>query len=224
MGNFFDFIAGYFLILFLIIPLALFLLDFLVGLLFRTGRWVLLAPLRLLFAGPQLGPYERNRKRAVLMAFVLAFSTYLVWGGSSLLDQSPPWVPLALVVAVALSCLFLLAALLGARNGPRDAFGVVASLTVAGASAVLWWQRYYLPPNYGITADYGNRLLPGLYLAVLAAALVRAAICARLFGGASGLIARTMKRRAAGMRPASGFWAEVRESFEAGRAGRRWRE
>jgi len=47
-----------------------------------------------------------------------------------------------------------------------------------------------------------------------------------LFGGAQRVIARALRRRAMGMRPASasGFWANMRESFARGRAGLPWQD
>jgi hypothetical protein len=117
---------------------------------------------------------------------------------------------------------------------------VVASLVIAGGcAALLWWQWYvpdygpladlanrWLPGFYGVAADYTNRLLPGIYIAVLIAAVVRALICLRLLGGAQRIIARAMRQRAMTMRPvsASGFWAEMRDSFARGRAGLPWRD
>ena len=80
-----------------------------------------------------------------------------------------------------------------------------------------------MPP--GPAFEFVNRLLPGLYLAVLIAALVRALICAHLFSGAWRIIDRTLRRRTQARRAASsgsGFWAEMRESFKRGRTGRAW--
>jgi hypothetical protein len=52
-------------------------------------------------------------------------------------------------------------------------------------------------------------------------------ICAQLLGGARRIIERARRRRATRMRPAasyssasSGFWADMRESFQRGRDGR----
>jgi hypothetical protein len=77
-----------------------------------------------------------------------------------------------------------------------------------------------LPP--GPTAEFVNRLLPGLYLAVLSAALLRALISAHLFGGARRLIEQFLARRRTQRRPASsgsGFWAEMRERVFSGGIG-----
>ena len=81
----------------------------------------------------QLGPYEKNRQRAVGERFSGVLPLRLRTG-AWLLDESPPWVRVAVIVVTGVSLLFMLAGLYGARNGPRDAFGVVASLVVAAAA------------------------------------------------------------------------------------------
>lgn len=174
----------------------------------------------------QLGPYEKNRRRAVAAVFVLVLCLYMLRTGAWLLAPLPPWAPLALTVVAGVSVLFLLAGLHGARNAPRDLSGVVASLVIAGGCAAPLWGQWYVPLDYSPAADYANRVLPGLYIAALIAAVVRALICVRLLGGAQRIIARAMRQRAMTMRPASasGFWAEMRDSFTRGRAGRPWRD
>jgi hypothetical protein len=175
----------------------------------------------------QLHPYEIARRRAVGAAFVLAAALYVLntgqWLGP-LLGALAAWVPSALLVVAALSLLVLLSGLYGAHKfGQRDPHGGGVSLAVAAAAVVALWGRWQVPP--GPAAEFANRLLPGLYLAVLTAALVRALICAQLLGGAGAIIARALRRRARAMRAASsgsGFWAEMRESFERGRTGRPW--
>ena len=173
----------------------------------------------------QLAPHEIARVRAVGTAFVLVFCLYVLWAAELPLGELPAWVRVALMVVAGLSLLFLLSGLYGTRNGPRDLHGVIVSLVVAGVGAALIWWQWQLPPG-DPAAEIVNRLLPGLYIAVLIAALVRALICAQLLGGAQRIIARAIRQRAMRMRPASasGFWAEMRDSFERGRDGRRWRD
>jgi hypothetical protein len=175
--------------------------------------------------GQHLGPYEKNRQRAVGAAFLLVFCLYVLRGGAWLLDQLPPWVPAALMAFAGVSVVFVLAGFYGARNGPRDPFAVVASLVVAGGCAALLWWHWYVPGDFGAASDYANWVLAGLYIAVLSAACLRALICLQLSGGAQRAVARALRRRAMGMRPASsGFWANMRESFARGRDGRPWRD
>ncbi|MBV8092691.1 MAG: hypothetical protein JO110_05585 [Acetobacteraceae bacterium] len=234
-----------FLILLLGLFVALYILSQLTGIFDQYVARLLTLPFRLLMLpfglarrGQQLGPYEKNRGRAVLSAFVLVFSIFILRTGGWPLDRLA-WGPPALLALCAVSCFFLLAALYGARNGPRDAFGAVASLVIAVGSAFLLSWQVYLPREggnvayyansvspglYGSAADFANRLLPGVYLGVLWAALLRALISIRLLGGAQSTIARAMRRRAANRPPlpGSGFWARTREAFAAGRAGRPW--
>jgi hypothetical protein len=194
------------------------------SLLFRLLRFLMRAA-GLLGQGQHLGPYEKNRRRAVAAALLLVFCLYVLRDGAWLLHQLPPWVRPALIAAAGVSALFVLTGLYGAHNGPRDPFGVVASLVVAGGCAALLRYQCYLPSGYGVAADDANWALTGLYIAVLAAACLRALICVQLFGGAQRAIARALRRRTRGMRPASsGFWANMRESFARGRDGRRWRD
>ena len=219
-----------FLILLLGLFVALYILSQLTGIFDQYVARLLILPFRLLMLpfglarrGQQLGPYEKNRGRAVLSAFVLVFSIFILRAGGWPLDRLA-WEPPALTALCAVSCFFLLAALYGTRNGPRDAFGAVASLVIAVGSAFLLSWQVYLPGDAGNVAYYANRLLPGVYLGVLWAALLRALISIRLFGGAQSTIARAMRRRAANRPPlpGSGFWARTRDAFAAGRAGRPW--
>jgi hypothetical protein len=187
---------------------------------------ILRTPFRILANTRQLDPYELSRRRAVASAFVLVFCLYLLRTGRWPVDPVPPWLPLAVMVVAGVSPLLMLAALYGTRHGPRDVWGAVASLVIAAGSAALLWWQWHLPLSYDFldTAVHTvNRMLPGLYIAALIAALVRASVCIQLFGGAARIVARAMRRRAAGMRPASspgsGFWAEMRASFERGRNG-----
>lgn len=175
----------------------------------------------------QRHPYEIARARAVGAAFVLVAALYVLdtgqWLGP-LLGALAAWVPMALMVVAGLSLLLLASGLYAAhKNGLRDPHGIGVSLAVAAAAVVALLGRWQMPP--GPAAEFVNRLLPGLYLAVLVAALVRALICAHLLGGAQRIITRLLRRRKRAPRPASsgsGFWAEMRESFRRGRAGRAW--
>jgi hypothetical protein len=175
----------------------------LIGLVFD----IFLIPFRLLglvrrVAGRrQLSPYELNRRRATIAAFVAGICLYVLHNGAWLFGQLPPWVPHALIAAAGLSLLFLLAGFYGARNGPRDPFGSLASLVIAGGCAALLWWQWYLPPDYGSVADDANWALAGLYLAALIAALVRAVICAQLSGGAARVVERAIRRRTQRLRP-----------------------
>ena len=105
----------------------------------------------------------------------------------------------------------------------RDRHGVGVSLAVAALAAVALLGRWQMPP--GPAAEFANRLLPGLYLAMLIAMLVRALISAQVLGGGWRIIDWLRRLRGKPMRPASpgsGFWAEMRESFARGRTGRAW--
>lgn len=174
-------------------------------------------------SGRHLTPYQLNRRRATVATFIAALSLYVLHSGAWLFRQLPSWVPLALIVLVGLSLLFLLAGLYAVRNERPDLFGALTSLVVAGGGAALLWWQWYLPPD-SPAANEANFALAGLYIAALIAALVRTLICTQVFGGAARIVARAMRRRATGMRPASspssGFWAEMRASFERGRTGR----
>jgi hypothetical protein len=173
-------------------------------------------------------PYEIARLRAVGAAFVFVFCLYVLCTGQwlgPLLGALAAWTPTALVAVAGLALPLVGTGLRDTHKfGQRDRHGVGVSLAVAAAAAVALWWRWQMPP--GPAFEFVNPLLPGLYLAVLIAALVRALICAQLFGGAKRIIARLLKRRKKAPRPASsrgsGFWAEMRESFERGRAGRAW--
>jgi hypothetical protein len=175
----------------------------------------------------QLHPYEIARRRAVGAAFVLAGALYVLntgqWLGP-LLGPLAAYAPPALIVVAGLSLWWLAAGLWGAHKfGLRDPHGAGVSLVAAAVAVVALWRRWQMPP--GPVSEFVNRLLPGLYMAVLIAALVRALICAQLVGGAGAIIARALRRRARAMGAASsssGFWAEMRESFERGRTGRAW--
>jgi hypothetical protein len=207
-----------------IITLAALLLLFVLTVVFRLVGFLLPAVGILWRPSQHLSPYELSRRRAVGAAFLLVICLYVLRDGAWLIDQLPPWARPAIVVLAGFAALFVLTALYGTHNGPRDPFGVVASLMVAaGCIALLQWQ-WYLPPDYGELAEVANWWLHGLYIAVMLAACLRALICVRLFGGAQRLIARALRRRSMGMRPASsGFWASMRENFARGRDGRPWR-
>ena len=184
------------------------------GIVFRLLRFVLRV-VGIMPGNRQLSPYEKSRRLAVGAAFLLVVCLY-IWHGAP--GQLPPWGPVALLVIAVLSLLFLLVAFYGARDAPRDPFGVLASLVIAGGCAALLWWECYLPPDSPAAVDM-NFALAGLYMAVLIAALVRALICARLFGGAWRFIKRLLERRNQPMRPAtsssSGFWTGIRESFQS---------
>jgi hypothetical protein len=190
----------------------------------------------------KLSDYQINRGRAVAAAFVLAVCLYALASGA--LGGLPPWVPLVLVAVAGLSLLFLLSGLYATRNADRNPAGVVESLAAVGVGAALLWWRWQLPPG-NPAADLANRLLPGLYIAAMIAALVRALICVQLVSGARGILT-TCRSRAKSVPTSSrmpatmpvplsvtasrtpqtasaGFWAEMRESFERGRGGRPWR-
>jgi hypothetical protein len=138
-------------------------------------------PFRLIF-GPrrrQLAPDEMNRRRAAVAAFVGVFCVYLIETGGWPLDQLPPWVPSALIATAAVSALLAAASVVAARE--RDPSGVVVSLVIAGgAYALLQWQ-WYVPRDYFgagyVPAALINRLLPGVYSAVIAAGVARAVVC-----------------------------------------------
>jgi hypothetical protein len=172
----------------------------------------------------QRQPYETARMRAAAAAFALVAALYVLCTGQWLGPLgAPAWTPTVLLVIATLSLLGLLSGFYGAyKFGVSDPHGIGVSLVVAAAAIVALWGRWQIPP--GPAAEFVNRLLPGLYLAVLIAALTRALICARLLGAsARRLIDWWQERRNRPMRAASsgsGFWAEMRESFERGRTGR----
>ena len=85
----------------------------------------------------------------------------------------------ALTVIAVVSALLVLAGVLGARE--RDPSEMVMSLVLAGGGyALLRWQ-WYVPRDYfgadHVSADLINRLLPGVYMAAVAAGIARALIC-----------------------------------------------
>jgi len=141
-----------------------------------------------------LGPYEKNRQRAVGAAFLLVFCLYVLHTGAWLFDQLPPWVRPAVIAVAGVSVLFVLAGLYGTRNGTRDLSAALASLVhVGGCAALLRWQ-WYLPRDYGAVAAYANWVLAGLYIAVLIAAVLRALICVQIIA------------RFCDTPPTAGFW------------------
>jgi hypothetical protein len=172
----------------------------------------------------QRDPFEIARARTVTAAFALVAALYLLFTGQwlgPLLGAPGAWVPTALMAIAGLSLVLLVSGLYTVQKiGLRDPHGVGVSLVAAAAALSALWGRWQVPP--GPATEYVNRLLPGLYVAVLIAALMRALLCARLLGGAWRIIERLRQQRATGMRPASasGFWAEMRASFERGRARR----
>jgi hypothetical protein len=184
----------------------------------------------------QLDPYELNRRRAVASTFVFVLCLYLLRSGQWPVDPVPPWLPLAVMVIGGGSLIFVPAALYGTRRGPREIWSAFTSLMIAGCVAALALWQWYLPTDYGAAGELveqwlpgftraatvaGNRVLPGVYIAAIGAALMRSLICAQLLGGAARVIARAQQQRATPLRPAGelGFWSEMRESFERGRAG-----
>jgi hypothetical protein len=172
-------------------------------------------------------PYDAARLRAVAAAFVFVLCLYVLNSGQSLLGALPSWVPGALEAGAALSLLLLASGFWATRDMPRDMHGIGMSLAVAAAAVALLWWDWQMPP--GPASAQINDMLPGLYIAALIAALVRALICARLLGGAERFIKRLLDKRNRPMRPmrpalALGFWAEMRDSFMRGLAGRPWRD
>jgi hypothetical protein len=175
----------------------------------------------------QRDAYETARLSAVIAAFVLVVAVYVLATGQwlgPLLGPLAAYAPSALALVALLSLVTLLWEGYGAAQFQmRDRHGLGVSLAVAGIAAVALLGRWQMPP--GPAAEVVNRLLPGLYLAVLIAMLARALISAQLLGGGRRIIDWLRRVRAKPMRPASrgsGFWAEMRESFARGRAGRAW--
>ena len=175
----------------------------------------------------QRNPYETARLSAVVAAFVLVAAVYVLYTGrwlGPLLGPMAAYAPSALALVAGLSLVALGWEVYGAAQFQmRDRHGVGVSLAVAAVAAVALLGRWQMPP--GPAAEFANRLLPGLYLAVLIAMLVRALICAQVLGGARRIIDWLRRLRGKPMRPASsgsGFWAEMRESFARGRTGRAW--
>jgi hypothetical protein len=171
----------------------------------------------------QPSPFDAARKRAVGATFVFILCLYVLITGPSLLDVLPPWVPSTLKVGAGLSLLLLALDFWSMRNvQQRDMHGVGISLAVAAVAVALLWWRWQMPPGPGSAQI--NDMLPGLYIAALIAALVRALICARLFGGALRFIKSLREKRNKQPRPVSssgsGFWADVRAAFMRGRTGR----
>ena len=175
----------------------------------------------------QRHPYETTRLSAVVAAFVLVAAVYVLYTGrwlGPLLGPLAAYAPSALALVAGLSLVALgWEIYCAAEFQMRDRHGLGVSLAIAAAAAVALLGRWEMPP--GPAAEFANRLLPGLYLAVLIAMLVRALICAQLLGGARRIIDWLRRLRRKPMRPASsgtGFWAELRESFARGRTGRAW--
>jgi hypothetical protein len=169
--------------------------------------------------------YEIARIRSFVAAFVLIFALYVLFTGQwlgPLIGPLAAWAPTGLIVIAGVSLLVLLPGLYTAHKTPlRDPHGVGMSLAVAAVALAALWGQWQVPP--GPASEVVNRLLPGLYLAALIAALVWAAISAQLHGGAGRIVEWWRRRRNRPMRPASsgsGFWAEMREAFERGRTGR----
>jgi hypothetical protein len=111
-----------------------------------------------------------------------------------------------LVGALALSLLFLIVGLRGARGAPTDVIAALSALTIALSCAAALGGQLYLPETVGEIeiARYGNPLLHALYIATLSAALMRAWLSAPLiFGGnALRMINRLIRRRNAPLRAA----------------------
>ena len=135
--------------------------------------------------GQNLSPHQLSRRRAAGAAFAGAFSVYVLETGGWPLDQLPSWASSALTVIAVVSALLVLAGVLGARE--RDPSEAVISLVLAGGGyALLRWQwyvpRHYFGADY-VPADLINRLLPGVYIAAVAAGIARAVICLLPVGG-----------------------------------------
>ena len=112
--------------------------------------------------------------------------------------------PTALQVVAGAAVLLVLAGVIGARSAPdarRDPLGMVLSLVMAGGGYALLQWEWYVPRDYVgadyVPAYYINRLLPGVYMAVVAAGLARALTCPQPFGWAASSNAIPMKSPAA---------------------------
>jgi hypothetical protein len=164
-----------------------------------------------------LPPVLRNRSRAVAASFSLAGLADLVaqlrvltgQGLSELLTLfwrtplNPPPLLVILTAASALTLLFFIVGILGARGGPRDPIAALMALAIAGGFGALLWSDSYLPADFGDAARFGNPILHAFYAASVAAALMHAWLAAPLFGGsARRLINRLIRRRNAPLRPA----------------------
>ena len=148
------------------------------GLVFGLLGFVLRA-LGVLAGRGQLAPHQLNSRRAAGAAFVGALCVYVLEIGGWPLDQLPPWVPTVLIAVAVVALLLALAGVVGARE--RDPSGVVVSLVIAGGGyALLQWQCYVPRAYFGadyLPAELINRLLPGVYIAMVAAGLARALSC-----------------------------------------------
>jgi hypothetical protein len=157
-----------------------------------------------------LPPYVRGLRRAQFGAFLLALSVYAATWFPQFLGQSlgalvnaflrtprdppPAFVVFAAVVALALAQ--LLAGVFGARRGgDRDLLSAICSLLVAGGCFYLMEWNYYLPrdSHEAVLADIA---LKGLYMAMIAAALVRAWLSLPSAGNALRIVARHIEQRA----------------------------
>ena len=123
-------------------------------------------------------------------------------------------------VMLVVGAVWLVVGLLGSR-GPRDMMAIFWALTRTIVFASALWFGWFL----GDLLPGSDWLLQGIYIAGLTSSSMLLFVNLIGPGGrAARIIARLRQRRAAGMRPASspgsGFWAEMRDSFERGRTGR----
>jgi hypothetical protein len=157
-----------------------------------------------------LPPYQRGLRRATDGAFLLALCVYAAtlfpqFLGRSVGDlvnaflRAPREPDVAFVVFaafVALGLVQLVAGAIGARRGgDRDPVSAICTLLVAGGFFYLLEWDWFLPRT-SWEAGLANIALKGLYIAVIAAALVRAWLCLPSAGSALRVVARHIEQRA----------------------------
>jgi hypothetical protein len=164
-----------------------------------------------------LPPPLLNRSRAVAACFVLVLAIEIALQLPALIGRGldkliadfmrtphdPPTALAVLAAALVLSLLFLIIGFRGARGAPTDPIAAMIALFVSAGCIALLRGEWFLPVNFGEAARYGNPLLRALYIATLAAALMRAWLSTRPFGGgALRRIRRHIQNRMGRLRPA----------------------
>jgi hypothetical protein len=174
---------------------------------FKVVFWLL----RLLVRRRHLPPYQRALRRATDGAFVVTLTLYAgawfpAWLGHSVGDlfsaflRTPSNLAPAFLVyagALAIGLLQLLTGILVARRGgDRDLMSAIWSgAVVIGCYCLMHWD-WYAPPGYGFPGNLANIFIKGLYLAALAAALVRMWLSLPRSGNALKVVARHIERSA----------------------------
>jgi hypothetical protein len=186
--------------------------------LFRLVSFGVGSVVRRLASLRHLDPYRRGLSRSTLGSFLLALSIYagtqfpvlfgqkletLFWAfWRSPTDPPPPLLIYSSVIA--LSVIWLAAGVVGAlRGGDRDWMSVFWSSAAAGGAFYLMQHGYDLPREWQqLAGPSSNTALHGVYIAAIAAGLVRLSLSVPVFGNALRAIKRQIKTRNTPLRPA----------------------